>query len=162
MTLIGYSGPPSQSIDFDENSSDFQRKKDGGSAWYKSPPKRELPPRDRRLQSSSFQVFMKIPMRRRSNKRPLSFQIEMFFSSQDERTCNFCWTDFATDWGELIKKWFPWCTLNVHEIFDNYMYIHYKTICLAAMNPEKGLWMISIDTEKGFACILANADNSFQ
>ena len=66
-------------IDFDENSSDFQRKKDGGSAWYKSPPKGELPPRDRRLQSSSFQVFMKTRRRRRSNKRPLSFQIKMFF-----------------------------------------------------------------------------------
>ena len=79
MTLIGYSGPPSQSIDFNENSSNFQRKKDGGSAWYKSLPKRELPPRDRRLQSSSFQVFMKTRRRRRSNKRPLSFQIKMFF-----------------------------------------------------------------------------------
>ena len=139
MTLIGYSGSPSQSIDFDENSSDFQRKKDGGSAWYKSPPKRELPPRDRRLQSSSFQVFMKIPMRRRSNKRPLSFQIEMFFSSsQDERTCNFCWTDFATDWGELIKKWFPWCTLNVHEIFDNYMHIHYKNFFWPPWTRKRG------------------------
>ena len=82
---------------------------------------------------------MKIPMRRRSNKRPLSFQIEMFFSSsQDERTCNFCWTDFATDWGELVKKWFPWCTLNVHEIFDNYMYIHYKNFFWPPWTRKRG------------------------
>ena len=159
---IGHSRPPSRSI-LMKTLQIFREKKDGGSAWYKSLPKGELSPRDRRLQSSSFQVFMKIPMRRRSNKRPLSFQIWMFFFLQDERTCNFCWTDSATDWGELTKKRFPWCT-TIAQCSMKYS----TTTCtlqkffLAAMNLEKGLWMISIDTEKGFACVLASADNSFQ
>ena len=91
------------------------------------------------------------------------FKLKCFFSSQDERTCNFCWTDSATDWGELTKKRFPWCT-TIAQCSMKYS----TTTCtlqkkiLAAMNPEKGLWMITIDTEKGFACVLASADNSFQ